>query len=371
MPNTKFLFRELEINNRPIWRRIFVCLHRCSNRCIASYVTVATSVKTDKKTSKIGRLFVSTSLILILSSFLGACDQTPKAEKTISLVENGVFSASLSEEYVLLGTTPGFGELWKIKGKPALIHQWKHTDENNGIIASDISANEEFAVTTEKNSIAWWRIADGTLLSVWSLPDISSVSISPDGHYALVGLPDKAIYLALKYGKTLYKFDHQDRVVATDISNSGLYAITGADDKTAKLWDLSTGTLKYDWEHKNKLTKVALSHDDKYALTNAALSQVRLWKLSTGKVHKKIGHNVVTLSSAKFSNNGKHLVVGHLTQRIELWKVNSGKLLKFWRPKKDENLKPGAATILSLRFTDSNKKFYSFASNGFLQRWRN
>ena len=310
--------------------------------------------------------------ILILSSFLEACDQTPKAEKTISLAENGVFSASLSEEYALLGTTPGFGELWKIKGKPTLIHQWKHTDENNGIIANDISTNEEFAITAEKNSIAWWRISDGTLLSVWSLPDISSVSISPDGQYALIGLPDKAIYLALKVGKTLYKFDHKDRVVSTDISNSGLYAMTGSDDKTAKLWDLSTGSLKYNWEHKNKLSKVALSNDDKYALTNAALSQIRLWKLSTGKIHKKIGHDVVTLSSAKFSgNNSKYLIVGHLTQRIELWKVNSGKLLKFWRPKKDNNLTPSSATILSLRFTNNNKKFYSFASNGFLQRWRN
>lgn len=310
-------------------------------------------------------------VFLFFFSLLSACNQTPKAEKTISLAEKGVFSASLSEEHALLGTTLGFGELWKIKGKPTLIHQWKHTDEENGIIASDISSSEEFAITAEKNSIAWWRISDGILLSVWSLPDISSVSISPDGQFALIGLPDKAIYLALKVGKTLYKFDHQDRVVSTDISNSGLYAITGSDDKTAKLWDLSTGILKYNWEHRNKLSKVALSDNDKYALTNAALSQIRLWKLSTGKLHKKIGPDVITLSSAKFSNNGKHLIIGHLTQRIELWKVNSGKLLKYWRPKKDGNLKPSAATILSLRFSDNNKKFYSFASNGFLQRWRN
>jgi len=309
-------------------------------------------------------------LILILSLLLSACNQSPKAEKTISLANNGVFSTSLSEEYALLGTTLGFGELWKIKGKPTLIHQWRHTDEDNGIIANDISSSENFAVTAEKNSIAWWRISDGTLLSVWSLPGISSVSLSPDGQFALIGLSDKAIYLALNTGKTLYKFEHQDRVVTTDISDSGLFAITGSDDRMAKLWDLSTGTLKYGWEHKNKLSKVAISPDDKYALSNAALSQIRLWKLTTGKLHKKIGPDLITLSAAKFSNNGKHLIIGHLTQRIELWKVNSGTLLKYWRPKKDDSLKPSAATILSLRFADNNKKFYSFASNGFLQRWR-
>lgn len=309
--------------------------------------------------------------ILILCASLVACNQTQKAEKTIPLADNGVFSASLSDGYALLGTTAGYGELWKIKGKPALIHQWKHTDEGNGVIASDITASEDFAVTAEKNSIAWWRISDGTLLSVWSLPNINSLSISPDGQYALVGLSDKAIYLALKEGKTLYSFAHSDRVLTTDISESGLFAITGSDDKTAKLWDLSTGQLKYDWEHKNKLSTVALSPDDKYALTDAALSHTQLWKLSTGKLHKKIGVNIITLSSAKFSNNGRQLLVGHISQRIELWKVNTGKLIKYWRPKKGGGLTPSAATILSLNFTANDKKFYSFSSNGFLQRWRN
>jgi WD40 repeat protein len=310
-------------------------------------------------------------LFFAFVSTLSACDTTPKPEKTISLAANGVFSASLSENFALLGTVDGSGELWDIKGKPSLIHQWKHTDENTGILATDISPSEEFAITAEKDSIAWWRVSDGTLLTVWSLPNISSISISPDGQFALVGLSDKAIYLALQYGKTLYSFTHEDRVLATDISTSGLYALTGSEDKTAKLWDLSSGELKHTWQHRNKLSTVALSHNDKYALTNAALSQTRLWKITTGKLHKEIGPKLITLSSAEFSNNSKFLLIGHITQRIDLWKVNSGKLLKFWRPKKEDVWRPTAATIMSLRFTANDKKFYSLAANGFLQKWRN
>ncbi len=306
---------------------------------------------------------------LILSCFLSACDLTPKPEKTISLASN-LFSASLSENYALLGTTEGFGELWEIKGKPSLIHQWKHTDETSGIIATDITPSEEFAITAEKDSIAWWRISDGTLLAVWGLANIHNISISPDGQFALVGLADKAIYLALQYGKTLYAFEHTDLVSTSDISSSGLYAITGSDDHTAKLWDLSTGKLKYTWQHRNKLSTVALSEDDKYALTNAALSQTRLWKISNGKVRKEIGPKLITLSAAKFSKNNKYLLTGHTTQRIDLWNIKSGKLLEFWRPKKDAEWRPTAATIFSLNFTANNKKFYSIASNGFLQKWR-
>lgn len=308
-------------------------------------------------------------LPIVFSCFLSACDQTPRPEKTAPLAR-GLFSANLSQNYALLGTMEGFGELWDIKGKPSLIHQWKHTDENKGIIATDISPSEEYAITAEKDSIAWWRISDGILLAVWGLADIKSISISPDGQFALIGLPDKAIYFALEYGRTLYAFAHDDSVLTSDISASGLYALTGSEDHTAKLWDLSTGELKYTWQHRNKLSTVAISQNDKYALTNAALSQTRLWKISNGKVRKEIGPKLLTLTAAKFSKNNKYLLTGHSTQRIDLWDVKSGKLLKFWRPKKDAEWRPTAATILSLNFTANSKKFYSITTNGFLQKWR-
>lgn len=311
-------------------------------------------------------LFVATCLICTLI----ACDQSPKPIKTTSLAQNGLFSAKLSANYALLGTTDGYGELWKAKGKPSLIHKWKHTSEENGIIATDISPNEEFAITAENNSIAWWRIADGTLLSVWGLANIASIKISPDGYFALIGLADKALYLSLQSGKTKYSFTHDDRVNTVDISATGKYAATGSDDQTAKLWDLTTGKIKYNWNHQNKLSTVAISHDDKYVFTNGALSQSQLWKISNGKTHKKLGPKLITYSSATFSNNHKFLLLGQTNERIELWKVRSGKLINFWRPKKEGSGYPTAATITSLAFDSNNKKFSSIATNGLLQKWR-
>ncbi len=315
-------------------------------------------------------LRLTKSMFIILTTILVACDQTPKPMKTTSLAKNGVFSATLSANYALLGTMEGYGELWKTKGKPSLIHKWKHTDQESGIIASDISPNEELAITAEKNSIAWWRIRDGTLLSIWGLANIQSIKISPDGQFALIGLSEKAIYLSLQSGRTKFAFTHDDRVSVTDISYNGKYALTGSDDQTAKLWDLSTGKIKYTWKHQNNLSTVAISHDNKYVFTNGALSQSQLWKISNGKLHKKLGPKLITYSAAKFSRNDKFLLLGHTSERIELWKVRSGKQKQYWRPKKEESWRPTAATILSFGFSDNNKKFSSIATNGFLQKWR-
>lgn len=306
---------------------------------------------------------------LLCVSLLTACDLTDDPEKTATLAEIGLFSANLSEHYALIGDLSGHAELWQLQPK-ALMHTWQHTDESAGVIAVDISSKEEYAVTAEKNSLAWWRIADGILLSVWSLPDIFSVSISSDGQYALVGLADKAIYLSLRHGKTLYAFAHDDTVTGTDLSKSGRYALTGSEDQSAKLWDLHDGTLKYRWQHGNKLAFVAISPDDRFALTNAALGKTLLWKIASGKMHKELGSARTTLSAATFSANAKYLLTGHISQRIELWRTSNGRLVKFWRAKKTEPWRPSAATIVALGFVDQDKKFYSIATNGLLQRWR-
>jgi WD40 repeat protein len=299
---------------------------------------------------------------------LSACDNTPKPEKTVALAPEGLFSAALSKQYALIGTSKSNAELWQLKSKK-LLHSWQHTDENNGIIALDISDNEQYAVTAERNSIAWWRISDGKLLTIWSLPGITHVSLSAAGDFALIGLQDKAIYFALQYGKTLYAFPHQDIITATALSANGKYALTGSNDGEAKLWGLSTGELAHSWKNSTKLSIVTLSADGKYALTNAALGLTQIWNTKKGKTPKQIGPKLMTLTAAKFSNNGKYLITARTAQRIDLWRVKTGKNIKYWRLITGEEW-PSAATILALSLTSNEKKYYSITSKGVLQRWR-
>ncbi|MBU2570463.1 MAG: hypothetical protein KJ725_10625 [Gammaproteobacteria bacterium] len=308
-------------------------------------------------------------LALWLVALSIGCDRTPKADKTVVLANDGIFSADLTDHYALIGRTSGPAELWRLKPR-ALLHSWKHLEDESGIVHAAISGNERYAVTAQRDSIAWWRIADGALLNVWSLPGIGSVSLSHDGLHALIGLPDKAVYFALNQGRTLYAFAHDKAVLTTALDRIGHYALTGSEDNTAKLWDLTNGTLKYSWPHHNKLATVALSDDGQYALTNAALSQVLIWKTSTGKVYKDVGPKLLTLSAARFSSDSKYVVTGRTSQRIDLWRVSTGKLEKLWRPKKEDAWRPSAATILSLSFTDNESKLWSIAANGYLQRWK-
>jgi len=307
---------------------------------------------------------------LLCLLLLSACENTPEAKRTYPLSPDGFLSASLSKNFALLGNFKGYAEFWQLKPKQ-LIHTWQHTDERNGVLYSAISDNEKYAITAEKESLAWWRISDGILMNVWYLPGIHSVSLSADGKFALIGLADKAIYYSLFHGKTRFAFPHKQAVTQVDISQSNQLAITGSMDYTAKLWNLKDGNLLYIWQHQSTLSNVAISPDDKYALTNEGLGSARLWRVQSGKLYKQLGNNLVTLTDSAFSDDSLFLATGHVASRIDLWDIKKGKRVEYWRPKKKDNWKPSAASILSVHFTNNNKEIISVASNGYLQFWKN
>ncbi len=308
--------------------------------------------------------------IIISLALLTACENTPKAKRTHLLSSDGFISAALSENYALLNNLKGYAEFWQLRPRQ-LIHTWQHTDERNGVLYSAISDNEEYAITAERESIAWWRISDGTLMNVWFLPNIHSVSLSHDGKFALIGLKDKAIYYSLMHGQTKYAFPHKQIVTQGDIRYDNNLAITGSADYSAKLWGLNNGKLLHTWQHRGKLAKVGTSPDGKYALTNEGLGTVRLWRTKSGRLHKQLGNKLSTLTAHVFSTDNRHLAIGHVSSRIELWDIKKGKRLEFWRPQKEDKWQPSAATPIALSFTKNNKGLFSIASNGYLQLWKN
>ena len=310
-------------------------------------------------------------LLIIISTFiLAACDNTPKAKRTHRLSPEGFISASLSSNFALLGNVNGYAEFWQLKPRQ-LMHTWQHTDEKNGVLYSAISANEEYAITAERESLAWWRVSDGVLMNVWYLPDIHSVSLSHDGKFALIGLKDKAIYYSLMHGKTKYAFPHEQIVTQVDIKYDNNFAITGSADYAAKLWDLTTGNLVHTWQHNSKLSKVGTSPDGKHAITNEGLGTVRIWRTTSGRLYKQLGNKLSTITALDFSNDSTHIVLGHVASRIEQWNIKKGERVNFWRPQKEDSWQPSAATPLALSFTSNNKGIYSITSNGYFQLWQN
>lgn len=306
-------------------------------------------------------------LVLLLSG----CDSSPPAKKTWELApRGGIFSAAFSNQNALIGSVDGTAYLWKL-GKKKPRFQWRHGHADpQGMIAVAISANEKYALTAQRDSLAWWRISDGKLLGSWGFDSIRSLDLSADGTFALIGLAGKAVYFALRAGRTVYAFDHNASISATAMSAGQQFALTGAADGTATLWSLKNGQAIHHWKHRSKIASVALDPKNRFAMTSEALGRTRVWSIKSGKLRKQLGPDIMTVSAASFSPNGKYLATGRTTQRIDLWKLKTGKNVKHWSPRKASDWRPTASPVLAVEFLPNGKALLSASSNGYAQLWR-
>jgi WD40 repeat protein len=307
-----------------------------------------------------------------LALLLAACQYESISEKTWTHDEAGLFTASMSKDgsLALVSATGGSARLIRIPTNEQL-HQWQHTDQNNGIIASAISSNNKYAITAESNTLALWETKSGKIIGYWDFPTITDVTLSSDGQYAIIGMEsNKAYYFDLYHGKIIHTFAHDGVINTVALSDNNQYAITGGNDQYAKLWDIKTGELVHQWRQNFKIYKVALSDDGAYAMSNASLGKSKLWDTQSGEMLSQLPMRYMTISTSRFSPDSQTLLTGRPNQRIDLWDVKTGKLLSTWMPPKSFLLSRGTSAIIALAFSSDGKHFFSETSSGIAQQWK-
>jgi WD40 repeat protein len=81
-------------------------------------------------------------------------------------------------------------------------------------------------------------------------------------------------------GREVTHVSHEDNVNTIAFSPDGKYLATASRDKTARVWDLSTGSEVGRITHEDNVVAVAFSPDGKYLATasNDKTAQVQLWR---------------------------------------------------------------------------------------------
>jgi len=308
-------------------------------------------------------------IISLCLVFLTGCGNDSKPIKTWHLVKGGITSAALYDNQALLSSIDHGAEWWQLKPK-RLLHTFRHGgNREQNLISVALSTDGRYALTADREGIAWWDSETGKSLASWALSGIQTVTLSVDGHWALIGLSDRAVYFSLAHGKTRFAFPHERNVKTVALDRVQHFALTGGDDGQAKLWDLRSGQLLYTWKHRGKLANVTLSTKGTYAMTNALLGPIRIWKTSTGKLQHELDPAFITVTSAAFSNKEGLLATGHPSQGIKLWHVKKGRLLRQYKPARPL-WRPTASPVVALRFSKKGVYIQSATSDGSVQQWR-
>jgi len=332
--------------------------------------------------------------LVLITTLLVACSNERASDKQWPHSDLSSYAALFSPngKYVLVGDTDAAAKLWDIKANK-VVYSWQNNEEVGTTTAVGFSGDGKVAATSEQDVIVLWEVATGEPMKRLSFPvKIKSLALSLHGDYILLALYDRtAIYFDVIENRVLQILEHDGKAVNSPInqlintvaiSPSGKYALTGADDTTARLWKLETGKQLRSWKHETPVNIVAFYPKGGYVLTGAGNGQTHFWNIKSGKEKYTLRTSAwpkswqlpnfpsfkTTTSAIDFSADGKYLLTGHPSQKICRWKVATGDLIECWQVARKQALRPGVV-IQAVAFSPNGKAVYSESGNGIGQMW--
>jgi hypothetical protein len=152
------------------------------------------------------------------------------------------------------------------------------------VLAVAIVPGGQFAVSTAKNVLQSWSIADASKIRQFNghNGDVKAIAPLPNGKQVLSGGDDMMIKLwDLSSENALANFPgHEGKVNAVAVSPNGRTAFSGSDDMSAKLWDLTNGKVIRSFDHGDAVESVAISPDGRTAVTGGRNAEIKLWSLT-------------------------------------------------------------------------------------------
>jgi WD40 repeat protein len=109
------------------------------------------------------------------------------------------------------------------------------------------------------------------------------------------------------------------------LSSNALYIVTASRDKTAKVWDASTGKqIATLTGHIGWIFSAAFSPDGMRVVTAADDHTARIWDTSTGKLISTLVGHTDWVRSAAFSPDGSQIITAAEDNSVIIWDANTG-----------------------------------------------
>ena len=158
---------------------------------------------------------------------------------------------------------------------------------------------------------------------------------------------------------------HGQGVMSAAFSPDGKRIVTASDDKTARLWDVKTGTPIGEplQGHEGPVRSAAFSPDGKRIVTASYDKTVRLWDGESGKpIGEPLRGHEDKVMSAAFSPDGKRIVTASNDKTVRLWNAETGEPI-------GEPLKGHANSVLSAAFSPDGKRIVSASFDRTARLW--
>ena len=206
-----------------------------------------------------------------------------------------------------------------------------------------------------QNSCKIWLADTGQLLESITV-DCSLFGLAPDGRYAVSG-PGKNKYAlslslslvifcymyltqffdfdlssakiwALHDAKVVRTIDHPERIGVLAFTRDSHYVITGGDDNSCKIWELSTGKLiQVLIEHDGPITSIAVPNNNLFVVTGSKDKLALIWSFRDGCVLHKLPIHNDYVSKVATTIDGSLVITATRDSTISVWSSRKGTLI--------------------------------------------
>ncbi|MBS1952175.1 MAG: WD40 repeat-containing protein [Cytophagales bacterium] len=131
--------------------------------------------------------------------------------------------------------------------------------------------------------------------------------------------------------ETVIQRGHELAVISVAISPDSNYVATGSRDKSAKLWQLSTGReVRSFLGHQFSVNSLSFSSDGKYLITGNGDATAKIWEVATGKEILSLQPDQERVTDVLFDPKGKFFVTVGFGQKVRVWEFPSKKKIAEW-----------------------------------------
>ncbi|KAG9097865.1 hypothetical protein FRC06_007095 [Ceratobasidium sp. 370] len=205
------------------------------------------------------------------------------------------------------------------------------------------------------------------LRSIWISVEFTSIAISPDSRRIVSGALDRTIRIwDTETGDLVLESlkSHSSYVNSVAFSPNGRRIISGSEDKTLCVWDARTGDIVLGplQGHSEGVSSVAFSADGRRMASCSRDRTVRIWDAESGDAVLEPLQTPLPLSCVSFSPDGRRIVSGGLGLLIYIWNLETGELAL-------DPLEGHSSWVESVAFSHNGRRIVSGSLDGTVRVW--